>query len=138
MDPMVLGALADAVVERLAPLLASRDERPHGELVDAATLARLLGVSRSSVYAHAAELGAQRLGDGPRARLRFDVEVARAAMGCCVSEPSQAGGNASNASVSAQKSPPAMPHIRASRRHSPNAGPKAGTILRSRPKEAHR
>jgi hypothetical protein len=32
-------------------------------------------VSRSWVYAHQRELGAMRLGDGPRARLRFDAKV---------------------------------------------------------------
>jgi hypothetical protein len=32
-------------------------------------------VSRSWVYAHQRELGAMRLGDGPRARLRFDPKV---------------------------------------------------------------
>jgi hypothetical protein len=47
--------------------------------VDAATLARILGVSRDSIYEHADELGAVRIGDGPRARLRFDVERATAA-----------------------------------------------------------
>ena len=32
-------------------------------------------VSRSWVYAHQRELGAMRLGEGPRARLRFDAKV---------------------------------------------------------------
>ena len=32
-------------------------------------------VSRSWVYAHQRELGAMRLGQGPRARLRFDAAV---------------------------------------------------------------
>jgi hypothetical protein len=70
--------LVDAVAERVADLL--RGETPAGgPLVDAATLAAELGVSRSFVYEHAKELGAQRLGDGPKARLRFDREVARQA-----------------------------------------------------------
>lgn len=33
----------------------------------------MLGVSRGFVYDHADELGAVRLGSGPKARLRFDV-----------------------------------------------------------------
>lgn len=49
-------------------------------LVDAATLARLLGVGRDFVYSHADELGALRLGSGPKARLRFDPDTARAAL----------------------------------------------------------
>src|SRR5689334_8406575 len=64
----------EALAQRLAELL--RDEavesRQPGELVDAATVARLLGVSRATVYDKAEELGAVRLGNWPRARLRFD------------------------------------------------------------------
>ena len=40
--------------------------------MDAAAVARLLGVSRATVYAKADELGAVRIGNGKRARLRFD------------------------------------------------------------------
>lgn len=47
-------------------------------LLSPAELADWLGVERSFVYEHAHELGVLRLGSGPRARLRFDVEeVAR-------------------------------------------------------------
>lgn len=58
---------------------AARELSPMGDtrargLVDAAALARVLDVSRGYVYAHADELGAVRLGSGPRPRLRFDVE----------------------------------------------------------------
>jgi hypothetical protein len=48
--------------------------RGHCALVDAACVAEHLGVSRGFVYAHAVELGARRLGSGPKARLRFDLE----------------------------------------------------------------
>jgi hypothetical protein len=41
--------------------------------VDARCVARTYGVGRDFVYAHADELGAVRLGTGPRARLRFDL-----------------------------------------------------------------
>ncbi len=51
-------------------------------LVSAAELASLLGVDRSWVYEHAAELGAVRLGDGPRSRLRFDPVRAKEAVSC--------------------------------------------------------
>jgi hypothetical protein len=33
-------------------------------------------VSRDAVYAHAEELGGMRIGNGPRGRLRFDLDVA--------------------------------------------------------------
>lgn len=62
----------EAVAARLAELVADSAGEPMPRLVDAATLARILGVSRATVYAKADELGAVRLGTGKRARLRFD------------------------------------------------------------------
>lgn len=50
------------------------------ELVDAAELARRLGIERSWVYSHAIELGAVKLGSGAKPRLRFDPEVAARAL----------------------------------------------------------
>lgn len=44
-------------------------------LLTAAQVARRLNVTRGWVYHHADELGALRLGDGPRARLRFDADL---------------------------------------------------------------
>jgi hypothetical protein len=67
----------EAVAARVADLL--KGQRLGAELVDAAAIAHLFGVSRDSVYQHADELGAVRLGDGPKARLRFDpAKVGRA------------------------------------------------------------
>jgi hypothetical protein len=43
-------------------------------------------VHRDWVYAHARVLGAVRLGDGPKARLRFDVARARAALAAAQSD----------------------------------------------------
>jgi hypothetical protein len=64
----------DHLAERIAELLANQamESRQMGQLVDAAAVARLLGVSRATVYAKADELGAIRIGNGKRARLRFD------------------------------------------------------------------
>ena len=69
----------EAVAARVVELL---HEQPGatGRLVDAATLARTLNVDRDWVYARARELGAVRLGAGPKARLRFDIARARAAL----------------------------------------------------------
>ena len=58
----------EAVARRVAELLNAA--RP-AELLTAAQLAERLGVSRDWVYAHAGELGAIRLGESPRGRLRF-------------------------------------------------------------------
>jgi hypothetical protein len=55
------------------PVLAREHSQPAPSgLVDAATLARMLRVDRSWVYAHAKQLGGIRLG-GPQGRLRFDL-----------------------------------------------------------------
>lgn len=71
--------LVEAIARRVVELLDERSGEAPAGLVDAATLARLLGVSRSTVYDHRAELGGVRLGEGTRGRLRFDVDEARAA-----------------------------------------------------------
>ena len=44
--------------------------------VTADELDSVLGTSRAYIYEHAGELGARRLGSGPRARLRFDLDDA--------------------------------------------------------------
>jgi hypothetical protein len=68
----------EAIARRVVELLRGEDlGAPSPRFVDAATLAKELSVERDWVYAHAEDLGAVRLG-GPRGRLRFDREVARA------------------------------------------------------------
>ncbi|MFN8131642.1 MAG: helix-turn-helix domain-containing protein [Solirubrobacteraceae bacterium] len=67
----------DAVARRVVELLAGG--QGSGRLVDAQAVAELLGVSRAWVYDHAGELGAVRLGEGARPRLRFDRDRALAA-----------------------------------------------------------
>jgi len=74
--------LIEAIARRVAELLHEdpRPDRQSAGLIDAAELARRLGMDRSWVYSHAAELGAVRLGTGPNARLRFDPERATRAL----------------------------------------------------------
>lgn len=67
--PEVVDAIARRVVE-----LLPRGTSAQVELVDAAELARQLGIERSWVYTHAIQLGAIKLGNGRR--LRFDPQVA--------------------------------------------------------------
>jgi len=71
-------AIAEATAARLAEIVS----RAPGTfaLVDARQLARDLDVSLDYVYAHASELGAMRLGSGPKARIRFDLDRARQAL----------------------------------------------------------
>lgn len=68
-----------AIADRVAELVADQIEQAFATrlwigLVDTAELARRLRVRETWVYAHASELGAIRLGHGPKARLRFDLE----------------------------------------------------------------
>jgi hypothetical protein len=71
LDPQTIDAIARRVVE-----LLERRGLQRRELVDAAELAKRLGIERSWVYSHAIELGAVKLGSGAKPRLRFDPEVA--------------------------------------------------------------
>jgi hypothetical protein len=98
-------------------------------LVDPATLAVELGVSRDFVYEHAATLGALRLGSGPKARLRFDPVTARAALAanaCYGSKPSQSD------TANVDGDIPAVPTPR--RRRLPARSPQPGSILPIRPR----
>ncbi len=73
----------EAIAERAAHRVVQLLDRPAGgahQLLDPKELARKLGVSVDYVYAHAMDLGAMRLGDGPKARLRFDLQTAQRAM----------------------------------------------------------
>lgn len=69
--------LVAEIVQRVGLLLKAEPSRTR--LVDAATVADALGISRDWVYAHAQELGGARVGAGPRGRLRFDLNRALAA-----------------------------------------------------------
>jgi hypothetical protein len=57
-----------------ASATSSSENAARARLVTPAELAAFLVVDRSYVYEHAHELGAIRLGSGPRARMRFDLE----------------------------------------------------------------
>lgn len=63
----------EAIAIRVAELILERSPEPSARYIDAAELARALGVERNWVYAHARQLGAARLGHG-RGRLRFDLQ----------------------------------------------------------------
>ncbi len=119
--------LVDAIAERVAELLRDDDTPTAHRLVSAAEVARELHVGRQWVYEHAGELGARRLGDGPRGRLRFDLETVRAASVCLASKQSH-GRNTSAGAESA-----AAPEPRG--RRLPNRLPEPGSILAVRPRK---
>ncbi len=79
LDPRQVAEIADRVtdviVERLVEAIKAERSIPqeHASVswLDAKAVADLLGVERDWVYEHADELGASRIGSGPRPRLRF-------------------------------------------------------------------
>jgi hypothetical protein len=119
--------LVDAIAERVAELLRDDDAPAPHRLVSAAEVARELNVGRQWVYEHADELGARRLGDGPRGRLRFDLETVRAASVCLTSKQS----HSRNTSTGAKSAP--APERRG--RRLPNRLPEPGSILAVRPRK---
>jgi hypothetical protein len=84
-----LGELAEALAVRVVELLERQERRSARGLATAADVAEQLGVHKSWVYAHADELGAIRLGDGEKARLRFDPDCVAWAVSAT---PSERGG----------------------------------------------
>jgi hypothetical protein len=76
------GFKCDLTLEEEADLREQLEGRPQSispntsepEVIDAATLAKKLGVSREYIYDHAEELGGEKLGEGPRGRWRFPAE----------------------------------------------------------------
>jgi hypothetical protein len=70
----------DQLAERIAANLRTAGVFPQlPRLVNAQEVADALSVSRDTVYAHRDRLGGRRIGDGPRGRLRFDLDYALAA-----------------------------------------------------------
>lgn len=119
-------AQLDQLADRIADRLRNGTQRGR-QLVDAQTLADELGVRRETVYAHADEFGVIRLGEGPKPRLRFDLETAREAFTCYVSKQSQLP-NTSAGAKSAM--PPAQGRCRL-----PNGLPEPGSVLAVRPRK---
>jgi hypothetical protein len=78
LGPGDIEAIAEATARKLLEIIAT-PPTTFG-LVGARELAEGLGVSLDYVYAHATELGAMRLGSGPKARIRFDLDRARQAL----------------------------------------------------------
>jgi hypothetical protein len=79
-EVVIAAQSVEAIASRVVALLHALNQHGSREWVDARELARLLGLSRNTVYAKADELGGIRLGTGTRARLRFDVGEATEAL----------------------------------------------------------
>jgi hypothetical protein len=72
-------AMAEEIARRVAELVDHRIREPF-RLLDTKTVASMLAISEEWVREHAAELGAVRVGDGPKGALRFDAARVRAAL----------------------------------------------------------
>jgi len=72
--------IVEAIAQRVAELLRT-DLGQTPRFLTPTQVAERFAVSRKWVYDHAEELGATRLGQGPRARLRFDAEIVSQALG---------------------------------------------------------
>jgi hypothetical protein len=79
LDHEDIEAIAERAAHRVVQLLQRPGPGPF-QLLEPKQLAAALNVSLDYVYAHAADLGVMRLGDGPKARLRFDLQTAQTAM----------------------------------------------------------
>ncbi len=122
-----LERLADMLAERLEAARAPAERAPASkDTLTAAQVAERLSVSARWVYDHASELHAIRLGDGPRARLRFRLESVDAAMSRYGSSRSQAD------NPQQQAKSESVPQRR--RRRLPNGLPRAGSVLAVRPR----
>jgi hypothetical protein len=75
LSPRCIEAIAARVIELLQE--HTRHLEHPTSLIDVIELARQTGLSRTWIYEHARELGAIRLGDGPRARLRFNPDTVK-------------------------------------------------------------
>lgn len=74
-----LDAIAEATARRVAEIVGAPTKNTFA-FIGARELACELGVSLDYIYSHAVELGGMRLGSGPRARIRFDLDRARRAL----------------------------------------------------------
>ena len=70
----------EQVAQRVAQLVQHKHLQGQPELITAGELARRLRVQRPWVYKHRHLLGGQRIGDGPKAPWRFDLETATQAL----------------------------------------------------------
>jgi predicted DNA-binding transcriptional regulator AlpA len=69
-------ALAEAVADVLEERgLVTRPDETPARVLKVADVSRLLGRSQAWVYEHAAELGAFKYGNGPKARIGFDRDA---------------------------------------------------------------
>lgn len=75
--------LADRVLAELGSTRADRSAPTHSRLLTVAEVASWLGLSRDQVYRMRVQLGAVKLGSGPKAPVRFDAQTVSAWLAAC-------------------------------------------------------
>jgi hypothetical protein len=70
----------ELVAQRVAQLLRERPRQLEPRPLTAGQLAHYLGVDRPWIYKHRHMLGGERIGAGPKAQWRFDLDRAKAAL----------------------------------------------------------
>jgi hypothetical protein len=122
-DDDALDRLADLLVDRLAARLGGLMPERVEPLVDAGEIARLFGRTRSWVYEHAGELGAVRLGSGPRPRLGFS--------------PARGGATCGGARAPTPVTMPQLAQPRRARRRRADRTASGAELLRVRGNDSH-
>jgi hypothetical protein len=79
-EPVLDHRAIEAIARRVVELLQDAPGRATPRLVSAAEIARRFDVTRQWVYENGDRLGAVRLGNGARPRLRFDPRRVEAAL----------------------------------------------------------
>ena len=70
----------EQIANRVVSLLREQPPSPGPRPLTAGQLAYYLGFDRAWVYKHRHMLGGERIGDGPKAPWRFDLDTAKAAL----------------------------------------------------------
>lgn len=87
MHPEDLAELARLVADELAERMGDqRGDAPPAapaRWLSASEVGTMLGINRDAVYRRANELGARRIGSGPKARLRFKAESVEEELAAC-------------------------------------------------------
>jgi hypothetical protein len=110
---------ADLIARRVVEVLREEERPMNRGLLRTEEAARLLGVDAEWVRAHRVALGAVKLGDGPKARLRFPREAIDAYL----------AGHKVGASVTSQEQPMSSPRASRRRRGSAPSLPATGPAV---------
>jgi hypothetical protein len=80
LTPQAVEQVASRVAQLLHRQQQHQEQREMIGMLTVSQLAQHLSLNRAWVYEHAEELGAIRVGHGPKARIRFDLHTAKTAL----------------------------------------------------------